>query len=123
MMAYLAASRFLLILDHAESRYRKDRLSGAIPFGLNLAVPMVMSQELAALYDIRAGVVSYADAPDEHLVARLSSITPEGYRALVAETLAERDRMARVADERFDDFLQPDASRELEPPLAHASNP
>ena len=34
MMDYLATSRYLLVLDHAESRYRKDRLSGAIPLGL-----------------------------------------------------------------------------------------
>jgi hypothetical protein len=105
MMAHLASSRFLLILDYADSRYRKDRLSGAIPFGLNLGVPMVMSSQLAALYDIRAGVVSYDDAPGTALVNRLSTITPEEYRGLVSDALGERERMARVAAERFAEFL------------------
>ena len=106
MMAHLASSRFLLILDHADSRYRKDRLSGAIPFGLNLAVPMVMPSELATLYDIQAGIVCYDGTPGADLVARLASITPGDYRALVAKMLTERERVARLGAKRLSEFLQ-----------------
>jgi hypothetical protein len=105
MMDYLATSRYLLVLDHAESRYRKDRLSGAIPFGLNLAVPMIMSRQLAGLYDIRGGVVTYDDVPDADLAERLSTIDAEAYRALVADALAERNRLAQHAAEQFFAFL------------------
>ena len=118
MMEYLASSRYLLILDHEESRYRKDRLSGAIPFGLNLAVPMVMSKELAALYDIRAGVVSYESSPGADLVRRLSSITPAAYGTLVADMLTERERLAHVGSKRFTEFLHPEQTMESEPSLA-----
>ena len=111
MMRYLTTSRFLLILDHAESRYRKDRLSGALPFGFNLGVPMVMSRQLAALNDIRGGVLTYDDIPDDDLVARMASMTPDAYRALVDDTLAERTRLARVAAQRFTGFLRTALSR------------
>jgi hypothetical protein len=106
MMAYFATTRFLLILDHPESRYRKDRLSGAIPLGFNLGVPMVMSRQLAALHDIRGGVVTYDDTPDADLGERMAAITPVAYRALVEDVLAERSRLARLAAHRFDAFLQ-----------------
>lgn len=105
MMEYLATSRYLLVLDHPEGRYRKDRLSGAIPIGLNLAVPMVMSQQLADLYEIRDGVVTYDDVPDDELAERMSQIDAEAYRALIADTLAERSRLAQLGEERLLAFL------------------
>jgi len=105
MMEYLTSSRYLLILDHEDSRYRQDRLSGAIPVGLNLAVPMVMSRELASVYDIRAGVVTYQGTPDADLVRRLASITPDEYAKLVADMIPERSRLAQVASQRFSAFL------------------
>jgi hypothetical protein len=121
MMEYLASSRYLLILDHEESRYRQDRLSGAIPLGLNLAVPMVMSSELAQLYDIRAGVVTYPGTPDAGLAQRLASITPAEYERLVADMVVERTRMAQVASQRFSEFLRGEGDHEREPALARAN--
>ena len=106
MMEHVAGSRFLLILDHPESRYRKDRLSGAIPFGLNLAVPMVMSRQLADLYGIRAGVVTYDDVPGPALVQRLASMTDAEYRVIVEELAAERDRIGELARRTFTGFLE-----------------
>ncbi len=105
MMECVASSLYLLILDHDDCRYRHDRLSGAIPFGLNLTVPMVMSNELAAVYDIRAGIVGYRATPDVALAQRLASITPAEYRRLVDAMVVERARLAHVAATRFDRFL------------------
>jgi hypothetical protein len=121
MMECLTASRYLLILDHDDCRYRHDRLSGAIPFGLNLTVPMVMSNELAAIYDIRAGVVGYRGTPDAGLAQRLVAITPAEYQQLVADMVVERARMARLAATRFDRFLQGEDLDERAPIVASAT--
>ena len=79
---------------------------------------MVMSSELARLYDIRAGVVTYQGTPDKDLAQTLASITADQYEQLVADMVAERTRMAQVASQRFSEFLRAEGDDEREPAVA-----
>jgi hypothetical protein len=60
----IRTSKFICVLDHRNSWYVKDRLSGSIPLALNNEIPLILTKRINYIYNLR-GTITYNESITE----------------------------------------------------------
>ncbi len=89
---------YFIPLIRRNSVYHKDRLSGAIPFGYNYRMPLIMDEMSNRIYGLKK-VIEYKESMIE-VIDKIRRISDEEYKKMVEEEEEERreivDRNNRI---------------------------
>ena len=95
--------KFIMPLVQDGSFYYTDRLTGSIPLALSFEKPLLLDEDLRAIYGFQEGYISYQNLAD--VKNQVVNISSSEYDDLVVEIKNERDRLITVNQGVVDTML------------------